>query len=291
MGYFLRFLLITLASVTISSKAGSTPTPNKSLLWRISSKEIKKPSYLFGTIHMICPEDYLWTSAMQKSLNLADVVCFEMDLDDPKLMVQITEGLLDHSGKKLKDYFKETDYETLKRFLADSLDIDIAMFQQMKPVALQTVLGSNVIPCPSPVSYESIIMEDAKKSNKEILGLEKAAEQLDLFDNLPVDSIIKELVDIVTKKDSSENEYRQLVTAYKNQDIQLLYQLIQTSAGNDIDMAGFIDVRNEKWIKRMSEKMEQQSVFFAVGAGHLWGNFGLIKLLRDAGYKVEPVIK
>jgi uncharacterized protein YbaP (TraB family) len=66
---------------------------------------------------------------------------------------------------------------------------------------------------------------------------------------------------------------------------------MQESAKKDIDLAGFIDVRNEKWISRMGEKMDQQSVFFAVGAGHLWGEYGLIKLLRAAGYKVEPILQ
>ncbi len=35
--------------------------------------------------------------------------------------------------------------------------------------------------------------------------------------------------------------------------------------------------------------MPEKSVVIAVGAGHLPGEFGVIKLLRKAGYKVEPV--
>ena len=59
------------------------------------------------------------------------------------------------------------------------------------------------------------------------------------------------------------------------------------SAGNDLD--AFLDERNKKWIDRMTDKMEQKSVFFAVGAGHLWGINGVINLLRKNGYTVVPV--
>jgi uncharacterized protein YbaP (TraB family) len=39
----------------------------------------------------------------------------------------------------------------------------------------------------------------------------------------------------------------------------------------------------------MIEKMDNKSMFFAVGAGHLYGDNGLISLLRKAGYTVIPV--
>ncbi len=47
--------------------------------------------------------------------------------------------------------------------------------------------------------------------------------------------------------------------------------------------------RNKNWVKQLKEIMKKQSVFVAVGAGHLVGDFGLINLLKRAGYKVEPL--
>lgn len=262
---------------------------NKSLLWRISSKNLKKPSYLFGTMHLLCREDYIWTSTMQKSIDTTDAVCFEMDLDDPTLPMEIAEGLMNHSGKALKDYFPAEDYIKLEKFLADSIGVDISMFRQMKPVVLQTILGNTMLKCDSTVSYETKLVEMAHSKGKQVLGLEKAAEQLDLFDNLPIDSVVKQLLEIVSGSKTQTDEYATLIKAYKNQDIAALHNIIQVSGLKDVDLAGFIDVRNEKWVGRMTDKMEQQSVFFAVGAGHLWGDYGLITLLRKAGYTVKPV--
>ena len=269
--------------------SGREKAKDNSLLWRISNKDMKKPSYLFGTMHMICPDDYVWTDAMKTSLKTAEAVCFVMDLDAPDMFMEIAKGMLNNSGKRLKDYFSEEDYAKISTYLADSMGVDISMFEQMKPAAIQSLITEKTFSCPSPVSYEVNIMQEAQRDKKEILGLETPAEQLDLFDNLPVDSVISELLMMVQGKDENRDDYAELITAYKTQDLPRLNNLIQRSASKDIDLGGFLDTRNEKWVPRMVEQMDQRSIFFAVGAGHLWGDNGLITLLRKAGYKVEPV--
>ena len=70
-----------------------------------------------------------------------------------------------------------------------------------------------------------------------------------------------------------------------------LYDTILDSSTESDNIDEFLGKRNEKWISRMVEKMDQQPVFFAVGAGHLWGDTGLISLLRNEGYTVTPVKK
>lgn len=212
-----------------------------------------------------------------------------MDMDDPNIMLQIASGMIDHSGKKLKDYFSPTDYEKLEKYVKDSLGMSIELFQQMKPVALQTIFSTQSSDCSNPVSYENNIMETAKTANKEITGLETVSEQLDLFDNLPVDSVIKDIVDLLNGKNTDKGDFRKLTMAYKNQDLPALGKLIKESGATDKDIDGFLDVRNEKWIPRMIEKMDKTSVFFAVGAGHLYGDNGLISLLKKEGYTVTPI--
>lgn len=47
--------------------------------------------------------------------------------------------------------------------------------------------------------------------------------------------------------------------------------------------------RNADWLKKMPALMAQKPTFFAVGAGHLPGERGVLNLLRKAGYTVEGV--
>ena len=250
---------------------------------------MKQPSYLFGTIHLLCPKDYIWTPAMKRSLKSCKEVCFEMDMDDPSVMMQVASGMIDNSGKTLKDHFSSEDYEIIERFVTDSLHMNIMMFQQMKPTALQSLFTTKALNCANPVSYEANIMEEAKKQKKEITGLEEAYEQIALFNNLPEDSLIKELVDMAKDYSKERDEFNRMLQAYKNQDLPLLYEIIERSRTTSEDLSTFLDERNKKWIERMEERMEQKPVFFAVGAGHLPGENGIIQLLRNHGYEVTPV--
>ena len=285
----LTFLAGLLALFINFTSPAQEKTDNKSLLWRISGKNLHKSSYLFGTIHQICKDDYVWTDKMKTSLDKSEKVCFEMDMDDPALMMQVATGLIDNSGKTLKDYFTPDQYQRIKSYMKDSLGMDIAMFEHMKPVALQSVISMKETQCDNPVSYEETIMKTAQDDKKEILGLEEAKEQLDVLETLPVDSVIKELADALENKSKDDTEYNKMITAYKQQDIPTLYTLITQSKELGDGMDAFLDTRNKKWIPRMAEKMNKNSIFFAVGAGHLWGDNGVISLLRKDGYTIEPI--
>jgi len=262
---------------------------NKSLLWRISGKHMSNPSYLFGTMHIICATDYIWTDSMEKSLTNADEVCFEMDMDDPSVMMAVATAMISTNGKTIKDYLTDEQYKLLTKYVEDNLHMDMSVLNQMKPVALQMLFSEKVINCDTPVSYEERIMGIAKEEKKNIVGLEEAREQIALLEKMPVDSAIQEIIRSIQSKTETDTEYEKMVMLYKNQDIQGLYRLIKRSKEAGLDMGDFLDKRNKKWIDRIVDKMDQRSVFFAVGAGHLWGDKGLIALLRKEGYTVEPI--
>jgi uncharacterized protein YbaP (TraB family) len=262
---------------------------DKSLLWKISGKDLNKPSYLFGTIHLICTEDYIWTEKMQQSFNKADEVCFELDLDDPSVMMTIATGMIEPSGKLLKEYFNPEQYAALSAYIRDSLGMSVDMFSNMKPAILPMLFMGKARYCESSVSYEDKISEIARKAQKEIVGIEKPEEQIKLFNSLPTDSMVIEIMELIKGTGQEDSTYYQLINAYKTQDLPALYELLKTSDNMGADMNAFVDDRNIKWIPRMIDMMDQKSMFFAVGAGHLGGENGLINLLRKEGYKVEAV--
>lgn len=264
-------------------------TDDKSLLWRISGNGLTKPSYLFGTIHLICKEDYFWTERMKKALAASDKVCFEMDMDDPEIFSMAMQGMADTSGKSLKDYFSATDYEHLKQFMQDSLEMDISQMPDMKPMMLEMMLSAKVLPCPIPESYEGNIMTTAQADKKEILGLESIQEQMNLVDNVPDDSAASGLMQLVDSFGNSKKQYAKMIASYKNQDLPALYDLVKKSEDGSMDLNAFLDERNKKWISRIEAKVKENSVFFAVGAAHLYGSNGVINLLRKAGFTVEPI--
>ena len=79
-----------------------------------------------------------------------------------------------------------------------------------------------------------------------------------------------------------------MIAAYKAQDLAALYKQVKDSKELGDNLGTFLDERNKKWVPRMTKIMTQPT-FFAVGAGHLWGDQGVISLLKSAGYSVSPV--
>jgi len=74
---FSAVLLVSL--VTLASFAQDE---NNTLLWKISGNGLDKPSYLFGTIHLICAEDAILSDNMKKAISDCDEVYFEVDMDN-----------------------------------------------------------------------------------------------------------------------------------------------------------------------------------------------------------------
>jgi uncharacterized protein YbaP (TraB family) len=96
---------------------------------------------------------------------------------------------------------------------------------------------------------------------------------------------------ITMLEESTPEESAKLVSAYKTENIDLLYDFTTDKKyTSDKTKKIILDERNLNWAKNMPELMKKQSVFFAVGSGHLAGEFGVINLLRKAGYKVKPIL-
>ena len=287
------FSAILLLLLIVTGKSGiataQAASGDKSLLWQVSGKGLDKPSYIFGTIHIICSSDYIWTSKMQQAFQKAQEICFEMDMDDPAVMMTIAMGLMDNSGKTLEDYFKPEDYKKLSNYIRDTLGMSISMLESMKPTILPIIFTGKSSHCKTTVSYEEKLMDAARKAKKNIVGMEKPEEQIELFNKLPTDSVIKEVMDMVNGIDQEDTTYNKMINAYKTQDLPALDDLINRSKELDDNMTAFVDERNIKWIPRMVDMMDQKSMFFAVGAGHLWGENGIINLLRKEGYAVKPL--
>ena len=238
---------------------------------------------------MLCPGDYLWTGAMKTSLATCDKVCFELDMDDPGLLAAAGAGMMDTSGKSLRDYFSPEQYARLRQFVLDSLGADLSMMQMMKPVMLQTLFLTKAVNCAFPVSYEANIMEEARKSRKEVIGLETVEEQLDVFQSIPDDSAASMVLKMADSFAESRHEFAQMLASYKAQDLPALYTLVSQSEELGDQLGAFLDDRNKKWISRIERHAQAGPVFFAVGAAHLYGEAGVISLLRKQGYTLTPV--
>jgi hypothetical protein len=292
MRYLVSLLIVVFlypACKTASKQTVSPPdTRENALLWQISGKGLAAPSYLYGTIHMICPEDFLISDSIKSAFGAASKIYLEIDMDDPSMALKTLQLAMLKEGS-LKDLMSREDYETLGRFMTDSIKMPLALFNKMKPFTLMSILYTRILPCSNVASFEQSFVSMAGQHKKEIRGLEKLEDQFAVFDQIPDTTEARMILDMVRDFDGQRKEFQKMVDAYKKRDLNTLAGLIEDAP----DMKGYENLllanRNRNWIPVMETAMKESSCFFGVGAGHLPGPEGVINLLRIAGYTVRAV--
>jgi len=276
---------IALFTLTLSSFL-STAQTEKSLLWEITGKGLEKPSYVFGTIHMICKEDYIMTETIQNTLKNVDAYYAEINFGDPESTALLQQSMI--SETPLSSRLDADKYTILKQLLKEQVDLDIAQFENLSDAAIVSMITFKSFPCTDFKMYEMELLQTAMMQQKKLGGLETIVEQMEILSkSLGSNAAIEMLNDL--KKDGFKST-KEMITLYKAQDIQGLYNYMKKSSYMTDDVYNvMLTKRNHNWFKNMPQLMSKQSVFFAVGAAHLSGDDGVLKLLKDAGYNIKPI--
>lgn len=285
---------IILLLLLLYTSAFPVHAQEKTLLWRISGNGLTKDSYLFGTMHKICEEDYFWTDTMKKYFHRSERVCFEIDLDNPFLLLSTLKSIQSVDGRTLKDLFTPKDFARLSTYFKRANGYDIMLFNQVRPSVLLMLLETDYINCLAFKSYEDEIKKEARKFKKSILGLETVEEQFAAVADVTDKEVVTYVMNIVNGQYLNDKSHQLLydhITAlYKMQDIQALYSLVGIDSNELFDTKEMVlDFRNKSWIPKFKTYSKDKSIFYAVGAGHLAGEAGLISLLRQEGYQLDPL--
>jgi uncharacterized protein YbaP (TraB family) len=268
-----------------------TNKDNNTLLWEISGKGLAAPSYLFGTFHLLCKNDIHFSQPVQQAVQSVNEVYLEMDLDDPTTLLSAMNLMNMNDAKQLKDLYSPDEYTRLSNFFKDSLRSSLTPFQSMKPVFLESMLYPKMMPCKYISGVEEELMVLAKKDKKEIQGLETMAFQASVFDSIPYAEQAKELLKTIDSIASYRLYFDTLVTVYKSQQLDEIEKMFgRAEFGMQDNQDILLNNRNKNWVTQLKTIMKKESVFIAVGAGHLVGEMGLIALLRKEGYLLRPIV-
>ena len=277
------------------TKAKQTASSTNTLLWRISGKSLSKPSYLFGTMHMLCGDDIVLSDSLKAAIGASDNVYLELDMDNMFEMLGAMQQMNMKGDTTLADLLTKQEYQKIKKYFEENGSmLPFSMLESMKPMLSASLIAQQQTKtsCDNMVAMEQLIMQEAKDSDKKIKGLETMNYQLGIFDKIPYQLQAKQLYQMIAKSDDTagNSELIALTNAYKSQQLEKLEEM---TVKEDMGIKNFTELllynRNENWAKKLADLMVDKSLVVAVGAGHLPGKRGVINLLRQAGYKVEPV--
>lgn len=264
---------------------------NNSLLWEISGKGLKQPSYLFGTFHMMCKDDIAFSGALRKAIAASNEVYFEMDLDDPANTFGAILYMNMKNGKTLKDFYTDDEYKRVAAYFKDSVQIPIELLKRMKPTMLEALLYPKMLSCKNMSGVEEELLKIAKEGKKEIKGFETIQFQSSVFDSIPYEKQAEGLLKTIDSIGQYRQYFDSMLHVYKTQRISDIEKLFNhTEFGMEDNMDVLLYNRNKNWVKQLLQILPKQNVFMAVGAGHLVGNQGLIELLRKEGYTMKPLL-
>ena len=296
------FLLIGPFSITAQAPADQPETRENSLLWEISGNGLEQPSYLYGTIHMIAREDFFLTDETIAALDACEQITFEIDLEEMTGLfsqISLMMQMFMDDGVRISDLLPEADYQLVEAHF-DAMGMPFFMLDRIKPLFLSMMAETDFSAMgqmqDDMVSYEFELADLAAERDMRTGGLETAEYQISLFDSIPYQVQAEMLLDAVKaaseEADSTDtvNEMDMLTELYKAEDIESMQD---SFSDEDSEYAPYeallLTNRNRNWIPVMANMMERQPTFFAVGAGHLGGDEGVISLLRAEGYKLRPL--
>jgi uncharacterized protein len=280
-----RFQLILLL-LFISSKIVVAQQGQKSLLWEISGNGLQQPSYLYGTIHLICSEDIQLTNAAQNAFVKSSELYLELDLDDPILLSNLKQKTT--SQQDLKSLLSKKRYEKLSSYFVTELGFSIEILGKIKPFYLLSYTYKALVGCENPISIESVLVAMARAEAKPINGLETLEQQTTIFEKIPQKRQAHILAKQIQRKKEQKTTFRKLLSLYKNSDIEALLKATKKSPTRKLNKL-LLKKRNEDWLTKIPKIAERQTTFFAVGAAHLGGKNGLVQLLQKKGFTVKAI--
>jgi Uncharacterized protein conserved in bacteria len=151
------------------------------------------------------------------------------------------------------------------------------------------LLSTKGFACTKQQSYEMNLIDSAQQHKMSIIGLVTASSQLAIFDKMSKEDIQAMFHQTIKEIKSGAQQTADMITQYKKQNIDSLYQLIKESPDISHHEQVLLIDRNKQWVKMLQELMSKESSFVAVGAGYFSGDEGLIRLLQLKGYYVEPI--
>ena len=282
------------SSKKVTATSGAKPPLENSLLWEISGNGLQRPSYLFGTMHILCADDALVSDSLQRVLDNVSSVCFEIDMNDMSQMMSVLAHINMTGNTRLSDLLTKEEYAKIKaHFAAHPPMLPFAMMERFKPYFIVALAQEQSMPCPEKKGMEQVIMDKAKQKGLKFMGLETAAFQASIFDSIPYKLQAQELLKITTDTSTTDDaDTRELQEVYKNQDLQKMQEMTIREDGlisSNLDV--LLYNRNARWSNQIDSITHVQPTLFAVGAAHLPGDKGVIRLLQARGYSVRAIKK
>ena len=267
-----------------------------SLLWEITGNGLKRPSYLFGTMHVSSKIAFHLADSFYVGIRNADVVALETNPeswqeDMSKYDVEINQP---QASRFANLNLAPNDYLTQNTLKFYKYDKKIERALYSSPSAINNLLyrsyGSETSDFEEDTYLDMYIYQCGKKWGKKVAGVEKYGESMKFMQEAYRDAA-KDRFKRERNYDVDEDySASKLQEAYRKGNLDLLDSINKLNSFSAAFDEKFLYQRNEIQAESIDSILRSRSTLFVgVGAAHLPGNRGVIELLRRKGYRLRPV--
>ncbi len=283
-------LLLFISFSTLAQKK-KAPTKYPSLMWEITGKGMKKPSYLFGTMHASSKMVFHLSDSFYNAIKNCDAVSLELNPQtwQPEMfrMEDAQKSIRAYTVAGANDYINEKSFrledydDRLKKALnEDPTQINGLLYRTFQP---QADFEENTY-------LDLYIYQTGRKLGKRAAGVEDYFETekliLEAYQDMAKEKKKKK---VDTDGESYYDIEKKIQEAYRKGDLDMLDSLNKLTVTSDAFNEKFLFKRNEIQANSIDSILNRQALFVGVGAAHLPGDRGVIELLRKMGYKLRPM--
>ena len=275
------------------------------LLWKVSGNGLGRPSYIFGTHHMAPSSMIDQIPGMEQAIEGCDIVVGEIEKDSlmaPEVQARMAQAMVAPLDSTLDKLYTPDEYRIVEQVFNKyfgTMGVKLSQMTNLKPSAISTQLQAmqSIKYFPNFNANDLIdvkVQERANEAGRPSAGLESIQEQIDLLFNGSLTDQAKGLLETCRQDEFFQSQSVALCDAYMAQDLDKLKSVMtEATQGGDSETEADLDAliynRNRMWAEKLKVMMPERACLVCVGAGHLPGEQGLLQLLRQAGYTVEPM--
>ncbi|MCG8324089.1 MAG: TraB/GumN family protein [Thiotrichales bacterium] len=255
------------------------------LLWKITKGETT--SYLFGTMHT---QDQRYTDVppqVRLAMSGTDIFLTEVEQDQAAGRVFL-DAIYRDNGPSLDQQLHPELFGLLK-FKAEKYGIPEDKVAHLRPWAAFSLIGR---PRPNrALTLDQVLINYAFSRNQRVEALETMQELVSSLDRIPAGDQLEILSDTLCNHEKILKNSWELLQMYIRADLRGIVTMNAQAHRDENVYRRFtgimVEQRNLRMLDRMLPYFEQGDAFAAVGASHLPGKTGLLKLLVRKGFTVE----
>jgi uncharacterized protein len=255
------------------------------LIWQFQKEGSDNYNYLIGTMHVHDERAFQFEEMFKMAILKCSQFATELNLDEAENMDMVSVTTYPN-GTTLNKLIANKLYKKIDAVLTKQTGVGLAQFEIYHPIMVTNFLTESLLSKDRWQSLDTMLWHFAKENGKILRGVETTDEQMDVLKKMSVEEQLKGLREMVSHFSKFRKQIQRMARLYEQANIQKLYKEAKKSTRGNRQL--LLYKRNIIMAERLSDMADQGTICAAIGAGHLAGGKGVLRLLKKKGYIVKP---